>query len=339
MKKVKLRQGTLAWEKVRATRIGSSEIFDIVRYYSTDEELQNCGINAEDFKSENPFTSVWSLYHKLRNDGLYRKAAIEPENAEYGHATEPYGVKKLQQGRAKKLRPGEVYVDDRLIASLDIAGIAEEMDCVPFVNGSGTPQVGQRFVCEQKSLRPNVIKKSLPYKYIIQAQYQILKTKADFFILQVMVLDEDTPFIRGKICQMSKPTRYKYLDKNMKVGHCYFKNNEHLARLIEACISRFFSAVDNGDEPAAFIATDTQKNIIESIRENTFYNDKYEQPFDLSAYARAKAEEEKAKANKAAEMQKIIDFAKEHNTCRFRSETAVGLFDKAGRFILKEVHA
>ena len=163
MKKVKLKQGTLAWEKVRQSRIGSSEIFDIVRYYSTDEELQNCGINAEDFKSETPFTSVWSLYHKLRNDGLYRKAAIEPENAEYGHATEPYGVKKLQTGRANKLRPGEVYISDRLIASLDISGIAEEIDCVPFCNGSGTPQVGQRFVCEQKSLRPNVIKKSLPY--------------------------------------------------------------------------------------------------------------------------------------------------------------------------------
>ena len=54
MKKVKLKQGTLAWEKARESRIGSSEVFDIVRYYSTDEELQNCGINAEDFKSEKP---------------------------------------------------------------------------------------------------------------------------------------------------------------------------------------------------------------------------------------------------------------------------------------------
>ena len=65
MKKAKLKQGTLAWEKAKATRIGSSEIFDIVKYYATDEELQNCGINAEDFRLEKPYTTVWALYHKI----------------------------------------------------------------------------------------------------------------------------------------------------------------------------------------------------------------------------------------------------------------------------------
>ena len=82
LKKTKLKQGTLAWEKARATRIGGSEVFDIVRYYATDEELQNCGINAEDFKSEEPYTTAWALYHKIINDGVYKSEALAPEYAE-----------------------------------------------------------------------------------------------------------------------------------------------------------------------------------------------------------------------------------------------------------------
>ena len=149
MNKTKLKQGTLAWEKARETRIGGSEVFDIVRYYAADEELQNCGINAEKFRAERPYTSAWALYHKLRRDGLYHREALAPEFAEYGHAIEPYGVSVLQRGRVKKLKPGEVYADDKLIVSLDIAGTAEEVDIFPFDYGTGKPRLGQKFVCEQ----------------------------------------------------------------------------------------------------------------------------------------------------------------------------------------------
>ena len=294
MKKVKLKQGTLAWEKAKELRIGSSEVFDIVRYYATDDELQYCGFNAEDFRAEKPYTTTWALYHKLLNDGLYKKEALAPEFAEYGHAVEPYGVHILQKGRKKKLKPGVVYANERLIASLDIEGTAEEIDLVPFDYGQGTPKLNQRFVCEQKSMLPYVVKNGLPFKYIIQAQYQITKTKADFYILQLMVLKiDDTPFIRGKVCQMSRKTKFNFLDENMRVSHYYFKNNEHLSRLIEECLKRFFKDVDEQKEPRPFIEYDNTKNIVESIRLNTLYNDKLVFDFDLTEYRRAKITEEK----------------------------------------------
>ena len=81
MKKVKIKQGTLAWEKLRETRIGSSEVFDIVKYYVSGEELQNCGINAEAFYAEKPYTTTWALYHKLLNDGLRGNIACKNERA------------------------------------------------------------------------------------------------------------------------------------------------------------------------------------------------------------------------------------------------------------------
>lgn len=337
MKKVKLKQGTLAWEKARESRIGSSEVFDIVRYYSTDEELQNCGINAEDFKAEKPYTSVWALYHKIKNDGLYHKEALHPMFAEYGHAVEPYGVRVLQKGRAKKLKPGEVFINERLIASLDISGNAEEIDIRPYDFGSGKPKIGQRFVCEQKSIMPQAIKKGVPYKYIIQAQYQITMMKASFYILQFMALKEDSEFIRGKICQMSLKKRYEYLDNNMTVSHYYLKNNVHLSRLIEECIKRFFSDVDNNNEPAAYIEYDTPKNIIESIRLNTYFNDKSTHDIDLSLYAKLKSEEDEAILKRKNELQKIVDIAKENNVCRFRSpDGTTAMFVKDGSFRLRE---
>lgn len=192
MNKTKLKQGTLEWEKARLTRIGGSEVFDIVRYYATDEELQNCGINAERFKEEKPYTTAWALYHKLLNDGIYQRQSLPPEFAEYGHAVEPYGLKVLQTGRTHKLKPGEVYASDKLIASLDISGVSEDIDVRPFNYGGGFVPVGKKFVCEQKTMMPTVIKRGLPFKYIVQAQYQITMTKADFYILQIMVLGNDT---------------------------------------------------------------------------------------------------------------------------------------------------
>lgn len=335
MRLVRVKQGTLDWEKLRESRIGSSEVFDIVRYYAADEELQNCGINAEDFRREEPYTTVWALYHKMQKDGLYKREAVAPENAEYGHAVEPYGVHKLQSGRTGKIYSGKVYISDRLISSLDASGVAEDIDRVPYTYGNGTPKPGERFVCEQKSMRPQRTKSHIPYKYIIQAQYQVLETRADFFILQIMVLDEDTAFTRGKICQMSRPTRFKYLDKHLSVTNYYFKNNPHLSALIEACINRFFADVDNHREPRAYISSDTQQNIIESIRHNALYNDKAIFETELGAYTAAKEYEDIAKAHRTEELQKLVDIAKENNVCRFRStDGTTAQFAKNGRFII-----
>lgn len=336
MKLVKVKQGTVEWEKLRERRIGSSEIYDIVRYYATDTELQNCGINAEEFHKEEPYTTAWALYHKMLGDGLYRRGRIEPENAEYGHAVEPYGIHRLQQGRAKKLAPAKVYADDRLIASLDVSGVAEEVDSVAYTYGTGTPRVGQRFVCEQKSMRPQLVRNGIPYKYIVQAQYQTMQVGADFFIIQLMVLDEDTAFIRGRICQMSRKKRYEYLDEHMSVSNIYFKNNPHLAALTEACIDRFFTAVDNRDEPQAYIASDSQQNIIESIRQNALYNDDLVCDADLGAYTSAKAYEDIAKKHRLEELQKIIELAQRYNACRFRgTDGTTAQFTKNGRFTVK----
>lgn len=338
MQKTKLKQGTLDWEKARLTRIGGSEVFDIVRYYATDDELQNCGIDSEKFKNEKPYTTAWALYHKILNDGIYQQAVLPPEFAEYGHAAEPYGLHILSHGRNLKLKPGEVYATDRLIASLDISGISEPIDRKPFNYGVGLVPVGKRFVCEQKTMMPSVVKKGLPYKYIVQAQYQITMTKADFYILQIMVLNTDTVYERGKIAAMSPKKRFEYLDRNMSVTNIYFADNPHLASLIKTCINRFFDDVDSLHEPTPYVENDTAKNIIESIRINTSYNRKLDYVYDLSEYARLKTEADKAEQARKAELQKIIEEAKQWNVSRFKTDDGkyTASFSASGAFLLKE---
>lgn len=336
MNKTGLKQGTLKWEQARATRIGSSEVFDLVRYYATEDEIQNCGINAEALRAESPYSTAWALYHKLINDGIYQRQELPPELAEYGHAVEPYGVKILQEGRSLKLKAGDVYVSDRLIASLDISGISEEKDERPFDHGAGTVSKGKKFVCEQKSMMPNVLKKGLPIKYIIQAQYQIAMTGADFYILQIMVLGNDTTFERGKIVQMSRQTREKYLKDKMSVTQLYFQNNEHLAMLIKACIARFFDDVDNYREPTPFIWYDSQRNIIDSIRINTFYNPALTLDYDLSEYVAAKANADAAEDMRKSCLQAIVETAKEYNASKFKSPDGYAAsFSANGAFLIK----
>lgn len=336
MNKTNLKQGTLKWEKARATRIGSSEIFDIVRYYATSKELQNCGINAEQLRAEKPYTTAWALYHKMLADGIYQKQELAPELAEYGHAVEPYGVDVLQRGRRLKLKPTDVYVSDRLIASLDVSGISEEIDEKPFDYGNGYVRSGKVFVCEQKTMMPSVIKNGLPLKYIIQAQYQVAMTGADFYILQLMVLNNDTVFERGKIVQMSNKKRAEYLQDKMKVTHLYFQNNEHLAMLIKACIKRFFDDVDSHKEPKAFVGYDSARNIIDSIRINTFYNRDLELEFDLTEYIEAKKAVEEAEIVQQASLQEIVEAAKKFNVSRFVSpDGTTASFSANGAFRIK----
>ena len=51
--------------------------------------------------------------------------------------------------------------------------------------------------------------------------------------------------------------------------------------------------------------------------------------------AKAKAAKENAAEEHSAELQRIVEFAKEHNACRFRSDGYTASFSKNGRFLLK----
>lgn len=338
MKSQKIKQGTRAWEVAKETRIGGSEVFDIVRYYATEEELQNCGLDAKKFKEELPFVSAWALYHKLINDDVYQKPLLEPEYAEYGLAMETYGLNFLQKDRTNKLCKGKVFMNDKLIASLDISGISEEIDVRPFDFGNGIVRVGEKFVCEQKTISP--FKDSLPLKYVIQAQYQLILSNSKFFILQAMILDNDTPFERGKIVSLAETSKKKFLEyvqDKVKVQHIYFNYNDALAQLIKVCLDRFFNAVENRIEPTPYVQVDKVSSIIKCVRQNSFYNPDLIKKFDLSDYVQCKKNYDEADRLKKEALQKIIEFAIANNCSRFVGDDGYSAsFSSDGKFLVRE---
>ena len=200
-------------------------------------------------------------------------------------------------------------------------------------------RVGEKFVCEQKTISP--YKGHLPLKYVIQAQYQISMSKANYFILQAMILNEDTPFERGKIVALANTNKSKFFDYvkgKVKIQHIYFNNNEALAQLIKVCIYRFFEAVEKREEPAPFIQIDNISNIIVSIRQNSFYNPELAKEYDLTKYIKLKKECDLAELNKRQEMQKIIEFIMDNNCSRLFDSVSgySAFFTSNGRFLLKE---
>lgn len=336
MDKVALKQGTLQWEQARESRIGSSEVFDLVRYYASAEELQNCGISPEKIMEESPYSSAWALYHKMRGDGLYQRESLAPEYAQYGHAVEPYGLFVLQQGRKNRVKRGEVYVSDRLIASLDLSGISEDCDARPFDVGQGLVPVGKRFVCEQKSMTMERYQAGLPIKYIIQAQYQAAMVQADFFIIQIMMLHNDSAFERGRVTQMNLTQRRKYLAQNMTMEHLYFRYNDALAALIACCLDRFLAAVDKEEEPTPYIEQDSMANILASIRSNSYFDPKAAITFALSPYVDAKQRRDEAERERKKILQGILEEAKAHNVVKFWSEDGTKVsFSKDGKFLVR----
>lgn len=339
MKRLKIKQGTRVWESVKESRIGGSEVFDIVRYYAKDDELYNCGIDAKKLKDELPFVSTWALYHKILNDGIYQKPLLDPSLSEYGLAMETYGLHIIQKDRNFKLRKGDVFASDKLIASLDISGVSESVDDRTFDYGTGKVPLGEHFVCEQKTVMP--FKDHLPLKYIIQAQYQIMMTKYRFFILEIMMLDNDTPFERGKIVALANnTTKSKFIDyvkDRVKVQLIYFDNNEALAQLIKLCIDRFFKDVEERHEPTPYIDVDNVSNIITSIRNNSFYNPDLVKEFDLSKFVAAKLNADAVDVQKKQALQEIIEFSMSNNCSRFVSPDGyTASFSSNGRFLIKE---
>ena len=338
MKKMKIKQGTRAWECLKESRIGSSEVFDIVRYYASNDELQNCGFDAKKFKDELPFVTTWALYHKMLKDDIYQKPLLAPELGEYGLAMEAYGLKTLQEGREFRLRKGDVFVSDKLIASLDISGISEDIDKREFDFGQGSVEGGKKFVCEQKTVSP--FKDHLPLKYVIQAQYQITQSQSNFFILQAMILDNDTPFERGKIVALANTNKKKFFDyvkDKVKVQLFYFNHNEALAQLIKKCLDRFFKDVEQRKEPKPFILVDNVSDIMASIRNNSFYNPDLTKEYDLTEYVKSKKDYDAASKAKTEAQQKLIEFAMENNCSRFIGEDGYSVvLSSNGRFLLRE---
>jgi len=89
MKQLTLKQNTQNWLDYKKDKIGSSEIFGLIRYYITDQELQNVGINSDQF-SEDPYVTAFQLYHKFKNPAIYIEPGFDEHLGKFGKRIEEF---------------------------------------------------------------------------------------------------------------------------------------------------------------------------------------------------------------------------------------------------------
>lgn len=258
MEKLSLKQGGQKWLDLKKTRIGSSEIFGLIKHYITSQELQNVGINTDNFKDE-AYTTAWQLYQKFVNPMLYVEAEFDKNLSIFGRRIEEFSFDylKKQNKHNSNYSKGGVYFDNLKIASLDIRGKANSLDIIQDSNGFNISLADYpEFLVETKghaafvTQSKNVTTQGADWKFIFQLQYALYLTKTKWGKIFMVSLFNDNEFERGYISGLSKKTALKYIADNSEIFEFVYIARPEYQYLIEKALNRFQFDLESHNEPA-----------------------------------------------------------------------------------------
>lgn len=257
MEKLSLKQGGQQWLDLKKNRIGSSEIFGLIRHYITEQELQNVGINTENFKDE-AYTTAWQLYQKFTNPLVYVEPEFDKNLSLFGRRIEEFAFDYLKkQGEYNSVyAKGGVYFDEHRIASLDITGKAASTDIIQDSNGYNISLIDHPdFLVEAKgqasfiSQSKGVSTQGADWKFIFQLQYALMLTGFRWGKILMASLLNDNEFERGYISALPKKSAIDYIAKNSEIFEFIYVARPEYQYLIEKALDRFFFDVKARNEP------------------------------------------------------------------------------------------
>lgn len=247
MKKLSLKQGTQNWLKYKKERVGSSEIFGLIRHYISDQELQNAGINSDEF-TEEPYVTAFQLYHKFKNPAIYVEADFDEDLGHFGRRIEEFLFYYLRQKMKynSTYQRGAVYGDNFKIASLDIEGVTNSTKIIQDSNGFNIClQDNPKFIVEAKgastfkSRKNDITVNGIDWRFIFQLQYQLMCTDVKWGKIIVVNLKEDNDFKRGFICGLNKRNAIKYIKDNSDILEFVYKERREYQFLIKQALEKF----------------------------------------------------------------------------------------------------
>lgn len=248
MPRLNIKQRSDEWLKLKETKLGSSEVFGLVHYYITEEELQNAGINKDEFQ-DTPYSTAFELFHKFKNPDLYITKPFTKENKLFGERIEEFAFHYLNNKGKKyntSIEQGGVYVEDGLIASLDIEATANSTDIIQDANGHYISLKDEpRHLIEIKGSSNYLVKsknteiKGVDWKFIFQTQFAMMLTGYSWCRVIVVSLLSDTQFERGLICGMPKQKAIKYIKDHAEIHNFIYKVRPEYQYLIKTAIKRF----------------------------------------------------------------------------------------------------
>jgi len=284
----KIKQKSEKWLELKRTKIGSSEIYGLVKNYIKPQELESLGINSAEF-TEKPYTTAWELYHKFTNPN-YVGRSLSWELAEYGNSMEKFAFKWLKKGNFKYqnsiFTQGNVYANDNdiRIASLDIEGETDSKEIIKDANGNYIA-LGEdkNFIIEVKAMskfkasKNQILTEGVDWKYILQLQWQLWCRNINWGAILVFELLNDTQANRGYVIRCGETLNkkdYEYIDNATQKRIFFYKRLPQYEKIFELALERFMNDVKFKNEPK-FVSTENKAFWIQQLmRRDDFMNSK-----------------------------------------------------------------
>ena len=257
--KTELKQNTPEWLEEKNTGIGASEIAAVVKSFVPQKDLMEIMGDKPvlNFLSEDLYTTGYQVYHKVKKG--YRIEPLPDELSIYGHAMEKYLDYKVKDDESFIYQGTEDFIKRPDISPYAVCspdGYAESKREV-YYDINARPITAQHLVWEKKTVNPfkaareNIFYNGLPWQYIFQLQYQMLLKDVEAGILSSMVLDEDTPFNRGRIVSLIEQQQFEEIDKqfNITVNHFVYGIIPEIQSAIKTALLNFERAVKENLTP------------------------------------------------------------------------------------------
>lgn len=257
--KTDYKQNTSDWLDAKNYGIGASEIASVVKSFVPQKDLMAIMGDkpAINFLSEDLYSTGYQVFHKIKRG--YRIEPIPDELSIFGHSMERYLDYKVRDNEEFIFEP-----TDDFIKRPDISKYAV---CSPdgyatstrghFVDINCVHHQTNHLVWEKKTVNPfkavkeNVFYNGLPWQYIFQLQYQMLLKDVEAGILSSMVLEEDTPFNRGRIVSLIDQAQFDKIDElfNIRIDHFIYGIIPEIQNAILKGLENFELAIDKDRIP------------------------------------------------------------------------------------------
>ncbi len=257
--KTEYKQNTEEWLDQKNYGIGASEIASVVKSFVPQKELiETMGEKpALNFLSENLFSTGYQVYHKIKRG--YRMEPLPDELSIYGHAMEKY-IDWLFRDDVNFCFSGT----DDFIKRPDISkyavcspdGYAESMN-LSFVDINLKTHTCKHLVWEKKTVNPfkaareNIFYNGLPWQYIFQLQYQMKLCNTEAGIISSMVLEQDTPFNRGRIVSLVEQGLFDEIQRlfEIRTDNFIYGIIPEIQMVIDKALFYFEKAIDENRIP------------------------------------------------------------------------------------------
>lgn len=317
MKKINIKQRSLEWHAMRATRIGASEAWAIVQHYATDAELLAAGIDPKIARDEinKPYKSAYALYQQIK--GQPYPDSIDIWDSQYGEAVEAW-----VRAQYKVAPRAEVFYDKFNICSLDLADAESGPWVAPIVEVKSRREIAREF----------------PLSWQMQVSLQCrAKGVQCAGVLQIGLRSFDehlrtcVAFAYTKMSQKKFLAYFDGLEKELDFRT--YERDDRLLALYDVCAGRFWSDVNANAAPRPILADEPNASCVAVLLGSYVATGNY----NLARYLELKQQESALKKQLAAEKQVIF------NHCADAGCIAVvdsngnrGKWTSAGSFLVKK---